>query len=94
MGFLRHITGNQVRSQVDQTWETPAAEEFIWVVGMKLVAKYIGRRQATVSQWVDLLPLLELCARETGYDGGGWNKSSWWRQQTTKETLWTILEEA
>ena len=31
---------------------------------------YIEQRQATVAQWVALRPLFEVCARETGYEGG------------------------
>ena len=71
VGFLMQITGNQAKRQVDGTWETPAAEEVIRAAGMKLVADYIGQRQAIAVQWVDLRSLLEVCVRETGYEGAG-----------------------
>ena len=32
---------------------------------------YIDRRQATVAEWVVLRPILEVCYKETGYEGGG-----------------------
>ena len=32
---------------------------------------YIELRQETVAQWVEINPLFEVCARETGYEGGG-----------------------
>ena len=53
------------------TWETTASEELLRLEWMKLVAEYIGQRQVTVSQWVDLLPLLKICVRGTGYKRGG-----------------------
>ena len=40
------------------------------VAGTKLVITYIGRRQATVSQWVALQPIFEVCTGEKGYEGG------------------------
>ena len=64
------------------------------MTGKKSSDEYIGQRQATVAQWVDLLPLLEVCTRETGYKGGGLKQRPWWRQQTTKETLCNMLEES
>ena len=32
---------------------------------------YIEQRQATVDQWVAISPLFDVCARDTGYEGGG-----------------------
>ena len=39
--------------------------------GTQLVGEYIGPKKVTVAQWVDLHLLLEVCAQDTGYEGGG-----------------------
>ena len=52
---------------------------------------YIGRQQATVSRWVVLRPLFEVCTRETGYEGVGRRREAWWRQNATEKKLWATL---
>ena len=47
-------------------------EEVLRAEVKKSAAEYIGRWQATEVQWVALLPILEVCASETGYHGGLW----------------------
>ena len=39
--------------------------------GMQSAAMYIGHKQGTVSQWVTLRNVVEVCAMEKGYKGGG-----------------------
>ena len=51
-GFLRQIMGKRERRLGDGTWETP---------GKQLAMTYIGIRQATVAQLVELHPLFEVC---------------------------------
>ena len=58
--------GKWERRKADGSWETPALKGVIQATGMQLEATYIGFRQATVAQWVDLQPLLEVCAQKTG----------------------------
>ena len=41
------------------------------MVGTQSEMTYIGRRHKTVAQWVTLRPIFEVCARETGSEGGG-----------------------
>ena len=60
-------------------------------VGTQLAMTYIGRRQATMSQWVALHPLFEVCSTETGYEGGGFRREAWWRQETIEKQLWATL---
>ena len=91
VGFLRQITGEWVIRKSDGSWETPAAEEVLRVVGMQSVVTYIGRRQAKVAQGVALRPILEVCARETGYEGGDRKRRPWWRKGETAEALRTTL---
>ena len=54
---------------------------------------YIGRLHATVAQWVDLRPIFEVCAGETGYKGGGRRREALWRQGAADEKMWETLEE-
>ena len=55
--------------------------------GTQLARTYIGRRQATVSQWVALRPLFDVCAREIWYEGRAHKREAWWRQEATKKQL-------
>ena len=42
-----------------------------------------------MAQWVALYPLFELCARDTGYEGGGRRRKVWWRQDATEKKCGT-----
>ena len=64
------------------------------VVGTKLVITYIGRQQATVSQWVALQPIFEVCTGEKGYEGGGLRRDTLWRQEAAEKQLRETLAEA
>ena len=48
-------------------WRQAAAEKFLEKSGNQFLGNYIGRRQATVAEWVALRPILEVCDRKTGY---------------------------
>ena len=39
--------------------------------GTKPLREYINMRQVLVAEWVALQPILEVCAKDTGYDVGG-----------------------
>ena len=58
VGFLFNITGKRVRWQADRLWETSAAKEVLRVARMQSATTYIGRRKATVAQWVSFKLLL------------------------------------
>ena len=77
LGFFHQISEKRERRHSDGAWETPAAEEVIRAAGTQLAAKYIGRLQETVAQWVALHTLLEVCTCETGYDGGVRKRQPW-----------------
>ena len=70
-GILRQITGKQERQPRDGTWDTPGAEGVREAAGTQSTRTCIGIQQATVAHWVALRPLFGVCARETGYKGGG-----------------------
>ena len=40
-----------------------------------------------MEQWVALRTLDEVCARETGYKGGGCRRKAWWCQEVTEKQL-------
>ena len=52
---------------------------------------YIDKRQATVTEWVALWNILEVCAKETGYKGG--LRGIRWRQAASERQLKTTFKE-
>ena len=54
VGFLQHITWGGARQKSDGSWDTSAAKEVLWVVGMQLVSPYIYLRDVAVEHWVAL----------------------------------------
>ena len=66
VGLLRRITGQREVQQEDRTWRQVAAEKVLEKAGTQSLITYIGRRQATVAEWVALRTILEVCDRETG----------------------------
>ena len=77
---LKIITGKRDRKLGDWIWETPGAEGIREKAVTQSDGIYIEKRHATVAQWVALRPLFEVCARETGYEGGGLRRTVWCRQ--------------
>ena len=75
-----------------------AAEKVLEKAGTQSLGTYIDRRQETVSEWVALCTILEVCDRETGYEVGGRLQVPWWRQTAAikqlSATLKDILAEA
>ena len=55
---------------------------------------YIGRRQATVSQWVALSLIFEVFAGEKRYKGGVIRRDAWWCQEAEEKKLWATWVEA
>ena len=48
----------------------------------KPLRDYINNRQAVLAEWVALRPIFEVCAKDTGYDGGRRLRELWWQQAT------------
>ena len=71
MGLLRQIMGQMVVQREDKTWCQVSTEKVLEKAGHQSLRAYIDRSQATVAEWVALRPILEVCDRETGYEGGG-----------------------
>ena len=53
------------------------AETVLEKSGTQTLGIYIDRRQATVAELVTLHPILEICDKETFYEGGGRNQELW-----------------
>ena len=83
-----------MRQSGDGTWETPGAEGIQEEAVTQSVRIYIEIRQATVAQWVAIRPLFEVCARETGYEGGRRRMEVWWFQEATEKQLRVTLADS
>ena len=83
IGLIGQIKGKRARRLGDRAWETPIAEEVQEAVGTQSDMTYIGRQKATMTQWVALRPLFEVCARDKGYEGGRRRGKAWWHQEAT-----------
>ena len=53
------------------TWRQEEVEKVLQTAGGKLFQDCINMRQAKVAKWGELQPIFEVCAKETGYKGGG-----------------------
>ena len=69
------------------------AEKFLEKAGNQSLGTYIGTRQSTVTEWVALHPILEVCYRETGYEEGGTRREPWWRQTAYRKQLGASLKD-
>ena len=45
-----------------------------------------------MADWVSLQPIFDVCARETGYEGGERLKVPWWRRKAVEEQLRVTVE--
>ena len=79
VGFLQQVTGMKARRIGGKTWTKEGPYRVLRVAGTKLLQEYIENRQVTLAEWVDLRPIFEVCAKETGYKGGEKLRDLWWR---------------
>ena len=61
------------------------------MAGTKSLREYIDKGQATVAEWVALRPIFEVCAKESGYAGGGKSWEPWWKQEAAEQQLGDTL---
>ena len=62
-GVLSQIKGKQARWNADGALVTPRSEIVREAAVIQSAMTYIGTRQVTVAQWVELWPIFEVCAR-------------------------------
>ena len=79
MVFLRQVTDQNAKQQRDGTCRSAAAVRVIKKAGTQTLGMYIYTWQATVTYWVELIPILEFCDRATGYKVGGRRRDPWWQ---------------
>ena len=68
-----------------------SAEKVLEKSVIQSIGTYIKRRHATVAEWLALRPILGVCARETGWEGGGRLRELWWRQTAARNQLSATL---
>ena len=71
VGFLQQVTGEKAQRLGYKTWKKYGTDSVLQETGTKHLREYVNNKQATVAEWVVLLPIFEVCANETGYEGGG-----------------------
>ena len=57
------------------------------VTGTQSAMIYIGRLQATMTQWMALQPIFEVYAGGKVYEGGGHRREAWWIQEAIEHKL-------
>ena len=45
-----------------------------------------------MAEWVATWPIFDVCARETGFEGGGRLRVPWWRQKAAEDQLRVTME--
>ena len=90
--LLRQVTGMKERRIGDKTWTKEGTDRVLQAAGTKPLREYIDKRQATVAEWVALRPIFEVCAKKTGYEGGGKLHEPWWRQAAVEQQLEATLK--
>ena len=66
MGFLKKITGQKSKLQRNRTCRSAAAKIVLKEAVTQALGAYIDKRQATVAEWMELRPILEVYNREPG----------------------------
>ena len=93
VGFLRHAMGLKSKRQRDRTWRSAAAARVLNKAGTQTLGTYIDKRQVTVAKWVALIPILEICDRETDYEVGERHHKLWWQKTVARKQLSETLKE-
>ena len=88
MGFLRQVTRMKEQRLGDETWKNMGPDRVLQAAGTKPLQEYINKNQATVAEWVSLLLIFEVCAKYTGYEGGGGETHElWWFQKAAEQQM-------
>ena len=92
VGFLQQVKWMKEWRLWDKTWTKEGPYRVMQAAGTKPLRGYIDKRQATVVEWVKLRPIFEVCAEETGYEGGRNLREPWWRQADEEQQLEATLK--
>ena len=77
---------------MDGTCRSVASYKILKEAGTKSLGAYIDKQQATVSEWVALGLILEVCDKKTGYEGVGRRRGQWWWQMAARKQLISMLK--
>ena len=91
--FLRHMMGKKARRRRGGSWRRALSDSRHQEAWTQPLQTYIEWRQEKVAEWVALRTIFEICANETGYDGGGSHQEPWWWQVAENKQLRAMLEE-
>ena len=92
VSLLMQVTRKHATRRRDGSWRQVTTEAFLQGVGTQTLRTYVDRRQATVVKWVSARPVFDVCARDTGYEGGGRLRAPWWRQKVEEDQLRVTVE--
>ena len=93
MGFLRQVTKSKEKWLKGGLWLKAEAKKVLHEAETQLLQIYLGRIQETVAEWVSQRPIFDVCARDTGYEGGGKIQVKWWIQATTENQVKVTVED-
>ena len=85
VGFLRKMTDQKEKRQRNGTCRSEAAAKVIKEARTHTLGAHIDKRQATLVDYVALRPILEICDRDTVYEGGGRFWELWLWQTKAKK---------
>ena len=63
LGVLRKVTGHNANQKRYRTWIIVAEARVLKEAGTHTLGDYIDKRQETVTEWVVLRPIIEVCNR-------------------------------
>ena len=88
-------TGNKVKGKVAEGGVVAegGGKKVLQEAETQLLQIYLGRIQETVAEWVSQRPIFDVCARDTGYEGGGKIQVKWWIQATTENQVKVTVED-
>ena len=85
IGLLQQVMGMKSLTIEEETWTKEGTDRVLQTAGNKPLREYIEKRQVTVSEWVDLRPIFEVCTKEMGYEEGEKLRELWWRQVAVEQ---------
>ena len=74
---MRQMTGMKAQKLGVKNWQKEGVDRVLQAEGTKPLREYTKIRQAEVSEWLALRPILKFCAKDTGYNGGGRLRDQW-----------------
>ena len=71
------------------SWDGTSLKE----LGTQTLGTYIYKWQITVSYWVELRPILEVCDGHMVYEGEGRRRDPWWKKTAARKHLSATIED-